>query len=145
MPADENWILMPIPFKASQALLQGGLVGVEIVGNTTTGNATVMGAENVNGADFIGILAETIATTDTDYATAGKLKGVWVPMNQYARAFFTVGAGTFTAVDVFKTVEITSGALGLSVDTPGKGARITQYISATRGECQFSMPNTETA
>jgi hypothetical protein len=70
-----------------------------------------MGTANASGADFLGILVETIATTDTDYATAGKLKSVWVPNTPYARAFFTVGAGTFTAADVFKTVAVTSGGL----------------------------------
>lgn len=144
-PSDDNWRQELIPRKASQALAQGGAVGREISSNTTTGNVTVMGTENATGADFVGILAETIATTDSDYATAGKLKSVWIPNNPYARALFTVTAGTFTAADVGKTVEITSGSLGLSVDTAGKGARIRKYITATRGECEFCMPATETA
>lgn len=141
----QDWELKLMPFKASQALSDGGAVGVEISSNTTTGNLTVMGVENASGADFVGILAEPIATTDADYATAGKLKAVWIPKSIHSEAYFTVGAGTFTAADVFKTVEITSGSLGLSVDTAGKGARIWSYISATRGTCKFCMPNTETA
>ncbi len=145
-PCDpQSWELKLLPFKASQALVNGGAVGIEISSNTTTGNLTVMGVENASGADFVGILQETIATTDSDYATAGKLKAVLVPKFLNAETFFTVGAGTFTAADVYKTVEVTSGSLGLSVDTAGKGARITEYISATRGKCAFAMPNTETA
>jgi hypothetical protein len=49
-----------------------------------------MGTENAAGADFIGILSEAVAATDTDYATAGKLKQVWVPTNLQAEAEFTV-------------------------------------------------------
>ena len=104
-----------------------------------------MGVENVTGSDFIGILAEPIVATDTDYATAGKLKGVWVPKAMTASAFFTVGAGTFTAADVFRTVEVHSDSKSLAVDTKGKGARIVEYISSTRGRCVFSLPQTETA
>mgnify|MGYP003649679967 CR=1 FL=1 len=116
----QEWETKLLPFKASTALSMGGAVGIEISSNTTTGNLTVMGVENASGADFVGILQETIATGDADYATAGKLKAVWVPKTPEAEAFFTVAAGTFTAADVFKRVEITSGSLGLSVDTAGK-------------------------
>lgn len=141
----QDWELIRMPFKASQALADGGAVGIEISGNTTTGNLTVMGVENASGADFVGILAEPITATDSDYATAGKLKAVWVPKSIHSEAYFTVAAGTFTAADVFKTVEITSGSLGLSVDTAGKGARIWSYLTSTRGTCKFPMPATETA
>ena len=141
----QDWELKLMPFKASTALADGGAVGIEISGNTTTGNLTVMGLENAAGADFVGILAERIAATDADYATAGKLKAVLIPKSIYSEAFFTVTAGTFTAVDVFKTVEITSGSLGLSVDTAGKGARITEFLTSTRGKCKFNLPTTETA
>ena len=144
-PADWNWEMKMMPFTASQALEDGGAVGIEISGSTTTGYLDVMWTENAAGADFVGILAEPIASWDDDYATAGKLKGVWVPTSIYAKAYFTPKAGTFTAVDVFKTVEITSGSLGLSVDTAGDWPRITAYISATRGICEFSMPATQTA
>lgn len=144
-PADDQWILTQLPLKASTAMTEGAAMSVEISGNTTTGYYTVSGVENASGNDFVGILAEPIVSTDSDYATAGKLKAVRIPRNTTAKAYFTVTAGTFTAVDVGKTVEITSGSIGLSVDTAGKGARITDYISSTRGKCVFCMPNTETA
>ena len=66
-----------------------------------------MGVENANGADFVGILAEPIAATDDDYATAGKLKGVWVPEDATAEAGFTVVNGTFTTADIGKTAKRT--------------------------------------
>ena len=145
LPAKGNWKMTLLPMKASTALAEGAAIGIEISGNTTTGNYTLMGVENAAGADFAGIMAEPVAATDSDYATAGKLKGVWVPMDKTAEAYFTVGEGTFTAVDVGKTVQIGSTSIDLDVDTAGLGARITAYISSTRGRCAFVLPATETA
>jgi len=145
LPADDKWEMKSFPFKASTAMVEGAAIGIEISSNTTTGNVTLMGVENVTGADFVGILAEPIVSTDADYATAGKLKSVWVRKTPLAEAYFTVGAGTFTAADVFKTVEIHSDSKSLAVDTAWKGARITGYISSTRGLCNFNLPSTETA
>lgn len=144
-PADELWVIKQFPIKESVAMVDGSLVAIEIVSNTTTGKLKLAGTENALGGDIIGILAEPIATTDTDYATAFKMKSVWVPVSNVSEAFFSVGAGTFTTADVFKTVEIHTDSKSLAVDTAGKGARITQFISSTTGKCQFSMPQTETA
>ena len=144
-PADDQWEMVQLPFKASTAIVEGQAVAPEISSNDVTGYATSMGVENATWADFLGILAEPIATTDADYATAGKLKGVRVPKTPYAKAYFAVGAGTFTAADVFKTVELHSDYKSLAVDTKGKGARIMKYISSTKGVCRFDLPTTETA
>jgi hypothetical protein len=86
--------------KASVAIAAGAAIGLEVVSNTTTGNHTLMGLENITGKDFIGIMAEPIAATDDDYATSGKLKAVRVPKTIYAKSYFAVAAGTFTSVDV---------------------------------------------
>ena len=144
-PCDDQWILKQMPIVASVAMEAGTALGVEIVTNTTTGNLKKMGTTGASGANFTGILAEPIAATDADYATAGKLKGVWIPRNQTAEAEFTVWAGTFTLVDVYKTVQFHSDSKSLAVDTAGLGAVITGYISATRGTCEFSCPKTQTA
>lgn len=130
---------------ASTVIGEGYAVAIEISSNTTTGYHTLMGTENAAGKDFVGIMAEPIAAADDDYATAGKLKAVWVPRTMNAEAYFTVGAGTFTAIDVGKTVKFGSTSLDLDVDTAGKGARISAYISATRGKCVFTLPTTQTA
>lgn len=145
LPSDDNWYIDYLPFKASTAIEEGSVIAPEISGNTTTGYITKFSTENATGADFMWILAEPITATDDDYATAGKLKAVYIPKTPYAKAYFTVWAGTFTAVDVFKTVEIHSDSKSLAVDTAGKGARIMKYISSTRWECRFSLPETETA
>jgi len=144
-PADDNWEHMMLPFKASTAIAEGTAVAAEISSNDVTGYATHMGTENATGSDFLGIMSEPIVATDADYATAGKLKGVRVPKTPYAKAYFYVGAGTFTAADVFRTVELHSDHKSLAVDTKGKGARIMAYISSTQGICRFSLPETETA
>lgn len=144
-PADDMWELREVPFEASVAIIEGAAVSPEIVTNNVTGNLTLMGTENATGSDFFGIMAEAVTADDADYATAGKFKSVWVPKSTYAKAFFKVGAGTFTAADVFKTVEIHSDSASLAVDTLGKGARILEYKSATQGVCRFSLPETEVA
>jgi len=144
-PADDNWELKQFPFVASTEIDDGTVVAPQISSNDVTGYLTKMGAENANGADFIGILAEPIRATDVDYAVAWKEKGVWVPKTKEALAYFKVGAGTFTKADVFRTVEIHTDAKSLAVDTAGKGARIVEYIDGTHGICKFSLPETETA
>tara|TARA_R110000851_G_scaffold40208_3_gene101571 strand:+ start:3613 stop:3882 length:270 start_codon:yes stop_codon:yes gene_type:complete len=88
--ADQNWKLTEYAVVASVALEEGTAMGIQITSNTTTGILVAMGAENALGADFIGILAEPIAATDVDYATAGKLKSINVPTSKFAEAVFTV-------------------------------------------------------
>lgn len=144
-PADDMWRTEYFRIKASTAIPQGAAVWIEISGNTTTGRLTLMGVENASGADFVGIMAEPIVSTDADYATADKIKAVKVPNSSYAKAEFAVGAWTFTSADIFKTVEFHSDSLWLAVDTAGKGARIVGYISSSRWLCTFPMPATETA
>lgn len=144
-PADDNWELKQFPFLASTAIDEGTAVAPQITSNDVTGYLTKMGAENAAGADFFGILAEPIKSTDGDYATAGKMKGVWVPKVPHAKAYFKVGSGTFTKADLYRTVELYSDRKSLAVDTAGKGARILEYIDANHGICEFSLPETETA
>lgn len=141
----QNWKLTQKQIKVSTAMEEGAALGIDIVSNTTTGDLDLMPVENAAGGDFAGILAEPIAATDSDYATAGKTKAVWVPRSQEALAFFTVGAGTFTKIDEGKTVQFASTSLALDVDTAGKGARIVKFINSARGKCSFVLPTTETA
>ena len=144
-PIKGDWTIVRLPIVASVAMESGTAIGVEITSKTTTGNHKKMGTTNALGANFVGILAEPITATDEDYATAGKLKAVKIPTSVYARCEFTVGAGTFTAVDVGKTVAFHSDSKSLAVDTAGLGAVITGYVSATRWVCEFSCPNSLTA
>lgn len=146
LPVGDGWVLKQIAMKASTAIGDGTAVGVEVVSNTTTGFATLMPATNAAGGNFIGILAEKISSTDSDYATAGKLKNVWVPINKaVSTARFTVGAGTLAANDVNKVVSFHSDSKSLAVDTQGAGAIITSFIDANTGTCVFDVANTVTA
>ncbi len=144
-PADGDWKMVKMPFKASTVIEEGSSIWIEIVGNNVTGNVTKMGTENAAWADFVWIIAEAISSTDDDYATAWKEKAVFVPTSLFAQSYFKVWAGTFTKADVFKTVEFNADAKSLSVDTAWKGARITKYIDWTTWICVFNLPNTETA
>jgi hypothetical protein len=56
--------------KASTAMAEGAAIMPETSGADVTGYFTLMGVENAGGDDFYGILAEPIAATDADYATA---------------------------------------------------------------------------
>ncbi len=144
-PEDDQWIATVKPIVASVAMESGTALMPEISGNTTTGNYEKMGTVNASGGNFAAILIDTIATTDADYATAGKSKQVRVPRTTTATAFFTVGAGTFTLADKGKTVAFHSDSKSLAVDTAGQGALITGYISSTRGLCTFPMFPSTTA
>lgn len=143
--ADGNWELRNIAMKASTAMTDGYAIAYEVSASNPTGYATLAATTQANGQNIIGILAEKISSTDSDYATAGKLKKVWVPTSKRAQAFFKVTGGTFTAADVGRVCALTSGAAGLDVDTNGAGAQITGYISSTQGRCTFDVPLTTTA
>tara|TARA_Y100000310_G_C20620598_1_gene783066 strand:+ start:90 stop:518 length:429 start_codon:yes stop_codon:yes gene_type:complete len=125
----QNWKLTMVPMIASVAIAEGAAIySVGDGTHTKVTNATT---------NFKGIMAEAIASTDDDYATSLKLKGVYVPMNEQAEAEFSVGAGTFTTADVGKSVKF-NDETGLAVDTAGIQARITGYTSSSRGACIFN-------
>lgn len=117
-----------MPIVASVAIEQGTAIGKA----ATSGNYTVSGNNEV-----IGYLDETIATTDTDYATAGKLKSVRIPVTDDSVVDFSVGAGTFAADDVGKSVAIHTDSKSIAVDTAGTAFYITNFISSTRGKGRF--------
>lgn len=116
--------------KESVAMEMGAFVYTDKAGESTI----ITGTET----NKMGILAEAIAATDADYATSQKLKHVWVPLCKDATAEFTVGSGTFTTADVGKSVAF-ADSKSLAVDTAGDDARITKYLSSTRGECIFQL------
>jgi hypothetical protein len=86
-----EWSMEKMRIKPSIAIEEGTALGFEVVANTTTGYLIPMGLENVNGADFYGILKEEVRTTDDDFATAGKIKTVAIARSRNAKAEFEVG------------------------------------------------------
>lgn len=125
-----RWRLTRVSMIASVAMVAGA--AIYAVGD---GTHTIVTNATTN---FKGILMEEIATTDADYATSLKMKYVAVPASVDAEAEFAVGAGTFTSADVGKSVKY-NDEKGLAVDTAGIQARITAYLTATRGRCQFNQ------
>lgn len=144
-PADGNWEIARLPFKASVAITDGYLVAYEVSGSSPTGYLTLAPATSANGQNVVGILQEKISATDTDYATAGKLKNVLIPKTKRAQCRFKVGAGTFTAADVGRVCNIHTDSASLAVDTNGLGAQITGYIDSSYGLCTFDVPLAVTA
>lgn len=125
-----RWRLTRVPMIASVAIAAGiAIYAVEDGTHTVVSNST---------ANFKGILMEAITAADADYATSLKLKYVAVPATADAEAEFAVGAGTFTTADVGKSVVFYTST-GLAVDTSGIQARITRYLTATRGVCTFNQ------
>ncbi len=126
----DDWEIVLLPIIASVAMGQGA--AIYYVGNGTT---TIVTDSTAN---FAGILLEEILATDADFATSMKMKRVAVPKSQNAQCKFTVGAGTFTTADVGKSVEF-NDSVSLAVDTAGTQARITNYLTETRGVCVFNI------
>jgi hypothetical protein len=89
-------------------------------------------------ANFAGILLEPVAATDADYAVTGKLRKVAVPASDQSECEFQVGAGTFAADDVGKSVKF-ENSISVDVDDAGTQVRIVKYLSATRGVCTFNL------
>ena len=130
--------------KASIAILDGTALMVEVSTSNPTGYYTTATTTQANGQNINAILAEPIATTDSDYATAGKLKYAYevTPTQTW---YFTVGSGTFTAADVGRTCALASGGRTVAVDTNGNEFIIDGYINSTTGFGRFAMPNVQTA
>lgn len=130
-PSNDDWKLEEVPMIASTAIVAG--TALYAVGD---GTHTLATTTSVN---FVGILAENIATTDADYATSLKKKKVYVPTSLDAEAEFTVGSGTFTTADIGKSADFASGGKTVAVDTSTtKQMRLKKYISSTRGTCTFN-------
>lgn len=125
-----DWVMDEVTIVASSAMEQGSCL-------YDKGDGTVDVVTNAT-ANFKGIYAEyDIAATDSDYAS-NKTRLAWIPKTKNARAYFTVGAGTFTTADVGKSVKF-NDETGLAVDTAGIQAKIVKYISSTRGICEFNQ------
>lgn len=118
-------------FTASVAAAEGAIVYPD------PGNAGQWTkADSTAGASF-GVLMQTIASTDADYAST-KVVNIEVPAEPGVKWFFLVGSGTFTAADVNKYCDLVD-EISVAVDTTSKlSILITDYISATRGMCTFA-------
>ena len=127
--ANADWINEDVPMIGNVVIAEGSAI-------YRVGDGTHTKSTNATG-NFKGILAEAIASTDSDLLTSKKRKSVYVPKTINAKAEFTVGAGTFTTDDIGKSVKF-HDEKSLAVDTAGTQAVIIEYISPTRGICIFN-------
>ena len=121
--------------KESVAMEEGAALYTDLAGEITLATSSSTNTR--------GVLAEAILAADADYATAKKLKYVWVPTSTEAEVEFTVGAGTFTNADVGKTVAL-NDSISVAVDTAGTQFRITKFLSSTRGVGTFNLAFSQT-
>jgi len=117
--------IVEVLFSASVAVEEGSLVypNPSAAGQYTKADATA-------GWNF-GVIRQTIASTDDDYASTKTVK-VEVPRENNVEWFFTVWSGTFTQADEGKLVDL-ADEKSVAVDgTTAPTFWITKYISATR-------------
>lgn len=144
-PSNDLWRMDLLPIVSSVALAEGTLLATQVIAASPTGNLMAAASTGTSGQNIVGILAEPIASTDADFATAGKLKMVHVPISKYSQAYFTVTSGAFTLAQVGRVCQIAGSGTGLAVATNGLGAVIDGFISSTRGTCKFAVPHVVTA
>jgi len=122
-----------VKFPASTEIEEGSAIYP-----ANNGTGTYIIADGTAGQE-IGIIRQTIKSTDIN-PPYDEVKEVpmEVPLDIFAELEFAVGAGTFTAADVGKTVDLHTDGKSIAVDTDTKKQfLITGYISATRGLGRF--------
>ena len=113
--------VMYFPRPASQDFTVGDLV-------YSNGSAQVIPADATSG-DHIGVILRTVASTDTDYATANVLVPVEVPIDDWVE--WRVETASAVAADLFLEIDLTDA------NTANRGASskdalfVTKVISAT--------------
>ncbi len=118
-------------FTASVACAEGAIVYPD------PGNAGQWTKADSTAGTSFGVLRQTIAATDSDYAST-KTVQIEVPAEPGVEWNFLVGSGTFTAADVNKYVDLVD-EISVAVDTTSKlSIYISGYVSATRGLCIFA-------
>lgn len=120
-----------VPFVASVAAQMGSVVYPD------PGNAGYYTIADSTAGDNFGIIQQTIATTDDDYAST---KNVTVEFPSYQNTVyrFTRGSGTLTSADVGKYVDLYDEK-SLAVDTTSKNVfLITGVIDADHGYGVFA-------
>ena len=109
------------PVTTSTALAQDTLV------EFTSG---LIAAADDNDTAIAGVLVKTIASTDSDYATARKV-GVQVPVERHV-VWEADGTGTFAATDIGGEFGISDSGTVDKSDTTNKVFLVTEFISASK-------------
>lgn len=123
--------LIEVLFSASVAAEEGSIV---YPNPWQAGQYTV--ADSTAWNNF-GVIRQTIAATDLDYASTKKVL-IEVPRENNVEWKFTVGSGTFTQADEWKYADLVDEK-SVAVDTQSKlVVFITKYVSATEWRCIFA-------
>lgn len=113
-------------FTASVAAEEGSIVYPD------PGNAGQWTIADSTAGNMFGVIRQTIASTDSDYASTKTVK-IEIPAEPGVVWEGTVGSGTFTAADVNKYCDLVDG-VSVAVDTTSKKSIfIAGYKSSTRG------------
>lgn len=130
MRAKGKTVLKQVPVVASTAFEQGTALAPN--------GSWVYVLAPVTATTWVVILNENILSTDSDYATSGKLKTVQVPVENDVEFYFNVWAWTFTSADVWNVCQLHTDGKSLAVDTStNRQFQITGYISATKWKARL--------
>lgn len=108
------------PRPASQAFTKGDLV-------YPNGSGAVIPADSTSGR-HIGVIAKTVASTDSDYASA-VLVPIDVPMERWVE--WRVTASSAVAADVLNEIDLTDAATANRGASSKDALLVTRFISAT--------------
>lgn len=122
-------VVRSLPRTASVTFTAGTLVRVEKAVGTlsTAGNATSTG--------IVGIILESVASTDGDYATAAVEVLVDVPVGKDCVLLATVANGSLLTTSIGQefALSTTSGNVDFG-DTSTTAVRCVKFVSATEGQ-----------
>ncbi len=110
------------PVTTSTALVKGTLV------EFTSGLIAAADTDEL-AVDIRGVLVKTIATTDTDYATARKV-AVLVPLDRHV-VWEATATGTFASTDIGVEYGISDSATVDKSETTADAFLVTEVVSAT--------------
>jgi hypothetical protein len=113
-----------LPVTTSTALSADSLV-------TFTSGLLVAATSSTAVADLIGVIRHTIASTDSDYATARSVE-VEVPVERFTEWEMDVTSG-LVAADILKEVDLTDASTVNRGASSIKVCRATKVLSTTKG------------
>lgn len=113
-----------LPVTTSTAITTGTLV-------TFSSGLLIAATSSTAAADIAGVLRHTIASTDSDYATA-RLVEVQVPVERFTHWTGDVTSG-LVAADIGIEVDLTDGATVNRGATSVKAVRVMEVLSTTKG------------
>lgn len=113
-----------LPVTASTALSKDSLV-------TFSSGQLVAATSGTAAVDIVGAIQKAIASTDSDYATGGRLVPVRVPIQKFTEWEFDTSS--LSATDVGGYVDLTDASTVNRAASSTDVVYVTKYISATKG------------